>query len=124
MAVGAVRHVLARTETRPTVRLVLRIGLVVAGTTSLTARQKELFELAMGHRVAVLVAGETVDSLVDRVFDVVSKCRSVAAGLVTVGAGRAVDLLEISLLGRSQSGTHHEAESDNGSRNQRGCEEG
>ena len=105
VAVRAMGHVLAGTEPRATVRLVIVGGLVVTDTAGLTADKERLFHFSVWHCAAFDMAVETLESVVHRMRDVVGKGRSVAAGLVAVGAGRAVDELVLVVLCSEQSGT-------------------
>ena len=68
-------------------RLIILGGLVVTDTARLTADKERFFRLSVWHRVAVDMAVEALETVVHGMRDVVGKRRTVAAGLVTVGAG-------------------------------------
>ena len=91
-------------------RLIFRRRVIVAGTASLAAGIEDLLELTVGHGVAIDVTVETFETVVNRVRDVVGKCRSVAAGLVTVGANRAIDRFVVLLLSHRNPGAQPTAE--------------
>jgi hypothetical protein len=98
VAAGAVGHVLTGTESRAAMRLVLLRGIFVTASARLATNEEWIVEVSVRHRGAVPVAVEALESVVRRMRDIVGKYRIVAAGLVTLGAGRAVDRFVLVLL--------------------------
>jgi hypothetical protein len=107
-------HVLAGTESRATVRLVFIGGLVVTNTARLTADKERPFRFSVWHRAAVDMAVEALESAVHRMRDVIGEGRSVAAGLVTFGAGRAIDRLVLLILCCSDAGADQQTNDNSG----------
>jgi hypothetical protein len=64
----------------------------------------------MGNGVTVDMAIEAFQAVMHGVRDVIGKCRTVAAGLVTVGADRAVNGFVFLILGSSNSGASQETQ--------------
>jgi hypothetical protein len=79
-------------------RLVLLRGIFVTASARLATNEEWIVEVSVRHRGAVPVAVEALESVVRRMRDIVGKYRIVAAGLVTLGAGRAVDRFVLLLL--------------------------
>jgi hypothetical protein len=105
------RHVLAGTaEHGPAVGLVLLRSIVVAGPASLAAGIERLLQLSVGHSVTVDMTVKALETVMHGVRDVIGKCRTVAAGLVTVGADRAVNGFVFLILGSSNSGASQETQ--------------
>ena len=114
VAVRALRHILARTESRAAVRLVCLRRVLVTRAASLAAGIERLLELAMGHGVAIDMTVEAVEAIMYGVRDVVGKRRTVPAGLVTVGADRAINLFKFLSLSPSKAGADQKAKGDGG----------
>jgi hypothetical protein len=114
VAVRAPGHILAFSKLGATVHLVGPRRLLVTGATALASDLEWLPGLAVRNRVAILVAIEAFQALMDRVRNVVRHDGTLGAGLMTVGAGRAVDGLVLFVPCAKGSGdeqAHHEGNS-------------
>lgn len=94
VAVAAVREVLDLAESAAAMRGVLLGGVVVTLPASVVANP-ETSHLLVGHGAAILVAIEALEPLVDRELQVVEIGGAVIALVVALGAGRAVDRLDL-----------------------------
>jgi hypothetical protein len=93
-----VGHVIALTDPRTSVGLVLLGGVVMAGPAALAANVKIRVGGGVRNRASVDVTVEALDAVVHRVRHLFGKGGTVATGLVTVGADRAVDRFELLVL--------------------------